>query len=102
MPADMGIQIFYSGTNFNTRTDVFSAALTTCKADEAIKTMAQALIEKAKQYSAFRNKIAHDQPLLSQHGGMPGQPAEFEILMVHGKGQLQTHSVKKHNNNDAI
>src|SRR5260370_1465796 len=33
---------------------------------------------------------------------MPGQPAEFEILMVHGKGQFQSDSVKKRYNDAAI
>jgi hypothetical protein len=91
IPPDMAIQIFYSGTGFNARIDVFSASLTASKADEAIKTLAHGIIAKSKQYSAFRNKFAHDQPLLYQHG----QPAKFEIVMAHGKGQFQSDAVKK-------
>lgn len=101
IPPNMAIQIFYAGTNFNTRSDVFSSALTACQVDEAIKTATQDLIEKAKQYSGFRNKIAHDQPLLHQSGGI-GNSAQFEIVMVHGKGQFQTDRVKRRYIQNAI
>jgi hypothetical protein len=91
----VAIQIFYSATSFNARTDIFSAALTASKADQTAIEFAHLLIKKSKQYSEFRNKFAHDQPLLYQHGLGPGLGANFEIILVHGKGQFQSDAVKK-------
>jgi hypothetical protein len=94
----MAIQIFYSATSFNARTDMFSAALGASKADADAITFARSLIKQAKQYSEFRNKFAHDQPLLHQQY----QPAQFEILMVHGRGQFQSDAVKKRYRANAV
>jgi hypothetical protein len=91
IPPAMAIQIFYSATSFNGRIDIFSASLAASKAHEDAITFAQSIIGKARSYSAFRNKFAHDQPLLHQHG----RPAKFEIIMVHGRGQFQSDEVKK-------
>jgi hypothetical protein len=97
----MAIQIFYSATSFNARTDMFSAALGASKADDDAITFARALIKKSKQYSEFRNKFAHDQPLLYQHG-LAGSGATFEILLIHGRGQFQTDAVKKRYRDNAV
>jgi hypothetical protein len=98
IPADMAFQIFYSGTSFNGRIDIFSAALTTSKAHEGAIALAHSIIGKAKSYSAYRNKFAHDQPLLHQWD----QPAQFEIVMVHGKAQFQSDDVKQRHMDSAI
>jgi hypothetical protein len=89
IPPDMAIQIFYSANSFNGRIELFSASLTASKAPETAIAFAHSRIGKARSYSAYRNKFAHDQPLLHQ----PGQ--QFEILMVHGRGQFQSDAVKK-------
>jgi hypothetical protein len=98
IPPDMAIQIFYSATSFNGRIDIFSASLTASKAHEDTIAFAHSIIGRARSYSAFRNKFAHDQPLLAQRG----RPAEFEVLMVHGKAQFQSDDVKKRHIDGAI
>jgi hypothetical protein len=45
----------------------------------------------AKKYAEYRNKFAHDQPLLRQQG----LPPRYDILMVDGKGQFQPDEVKQ-------
>src|ERR1700675_4152885 len=91
IPPAMAIQIFYSARSFNGRIDIFDAALTASEASDEAKSFARALIKKAKKYSEYRNKFAHDQPLLHQYGS----PAKFRVLMVDGKGQFQSDEVKK-------
>jgi len=98
IPPDMAIQIFYSATSFNGRIDIFSASLTASKAHEDTIKFAHSIIGRARSYSAYRNKFAHDQPLLAQRG----QPAECEILMVHGRAQFQSDDVKKRHIEGAI
>ena len=91
IPPAMAIQIFYSARSFNGRIDIFDAALTASEASDEAKSFTRALIKKAKKYSEYRNKFAHDQPLLHQYGS----PAKFRVLMVDGKGQFQSDEVKK-------
>jgi hypothetical protein len=70
---------------------IFKSSLVTCNVSEDIKSFTRQLLTKAKQYSDCRNVFAHDQPLLRQFG----TPAQFEILLVDGKGQFQSDEEKK-------
>jgi hypothetical protein len=88
---DMAIRIFYAPRSFNGRIDIFKSSLVTCNVSEDIKSFTRQLLTKAKQYSDCRNVFAHDQPLLRQFG----TPAQFEILLVDGKGQFQSDEEKK-------
>jgi hypothetical protein len=90
IPPDMAVQIFYSARSFKGRIDIVKAALVPCKIPTEIKSFAFKLISKSKQYSDYRNKFAHDQPLLHQSG----HPATFEVIVVDGKGQFQSDEVK--------
>lgn len=91
IPPDMAIQLYYSARSFTARMDLFKAGLTASGAPAELKSFARGLITQAKKYSEYRNKFAHDQPLLSQHG----HPAQFTVLMVDGRGQFQPPQVKK-------
>jgi hypothetical protein len=98
IPPAMAIQIFYSARGFTGRIDIYKAGITACGAPAEIKSFARALIKKAKKYSEYRNKFAHDQPRLRQQG----HPAKFDILMVDGKGQFQSDEIKKQYLDEAV
>jgi hypothetical protein len=53
----MAIQIFYSATSFNARTDMFSAALGASKADDDAITFARALIKKIKAVQRISQQV---------------------------------------------
>jgi hypothetical protein len=91
IPPDMAIRIFYAPRSFNGRIDIFKSALVTCNVSRDVKSFTRQLITKAKHYSDCRNVFAHDQPLLHQFG----MPAEFQIVLVDGKGQFQSDEEKK-------
>ena len=95
---EMAIRIFYAPRSFNGRADIFKSALVTCDVSGEIKAFARQLITKAKSYSDCRNVFAHDQPLLHQFG----MPAQFEIVLVDGKGQFQSPTEKERYMNVAI
>jgi hypothetical protein len=95
---DMAVRIFYAPRSFNGRIDIFKSALVTCDVPDEIKKFTRQIIAKAKHYSDCRNAFAHDQPLLYQFGC----PAQFEILLVDGKGQFQSAEEKKRHLDIAI
>jgi hypothetical protein len=88
IPPAMAIQIFYSARSFTGRIDIYKAGVTACTAPDDIKTFARELINKARGYTEYRNKFAHDQPRIRQHEG------EVDIVMVDGKGQFQIDEMK--------
>src|ERR1700726_323026 len=94
IPPDMAMQIYYASRSFKGRTDIFKAALGTCKASDDIKTFARMIAKKAEHYSDCRNKFAHDLPLLSQTSRLPPEQTTFDVLIVDGKAQFQSDKVK--------
>lgn len=95
IPPAMAIQIFYSARSFTGRIDIYKAGIIACGAPADVKTFARLLINKARKYSEYRNKFAHDQPLLRQQGSPVEKNVIFDIVMVDGKGQFQSDEVKK-------
>ena len=98
IPPPMAIQIFYSARGFTGRVDIYKAGITAGNAPAETKSLARSLINKAKKYSEYRNKFAHDQPRLRQQG----HPARFDILMVDGKGQFQSDELKQQYLDEAV
>ncbi len=98
IPPAMAMQIFYSARSFNGRMDLFKAALAASEASADAKTLARVLIRKAKKYSEYRNKFAHDQPLVHQFG----VPPKLEIVMVDGAAQFQIDEVKQRYVDNAV
>lgn len=52
-------KVFNSGKNFNTKKDLLHAVVLELP-DDALKAFLNKGIEKAAQYSGFRNRVAHD------------------------------------------
>ena len=50
---------FCSGRNFNTKRDLFDAAVESIT-DKATKDFARAVSKVGSQYSSFRNRVSHD------------------------------------------
>jgi len=86
---DMAVGIFYAPSGFKGRTAIFRAALKTCAINEPIRSLTDALLGKAEQYSDWRNKLAHDYPALH------GAAASKHIRLITGKGQFQSDATKK-------
>jgi hypothetical protein len=91
IPPAMAVKIYYASRSFNGRMDVFKEGISAASASSETKSLARSIVKQAKKYAEYRNKFAHDQPLLRQQG----MPATFDILMVDGKGQFQVDEVKK-------
>ena len=87
----MAVKIYYASRSFNGRMDVFKEGISAASASSETKSLARSIVKQAKKYAEYRNKFAHDQPLLRQQG----MPATFDVLMVDGKGQFQVDEVKK-------
>jgi hypothetical protein len=102
IPPAMSTQIYYSSRSFQGRIDIFKGGLTAAQMPAEIKSFARAIINKARKYSEYRNKFAHDQPLLSQQGSPLQKSVTFDIVMVDGKGQFQSDEVKKQYMNEAV
>jgi hypothetical protein len=98
IPPAMAIQIFYSARSFNGRVDIYIAGIIASSVCADTKSLARSVIKKAKAYAEYRNKFAHDLPLLRQQG----QPAKFDVLMVDGKGQFQPDDLKNRYIADAV
>jgi hypothetical protein len=95
IPPAMAVKIYYASRSFNGRMDVFKEGISAAPLQSDAKSFARSIIKKAKKYAEYRNKFAHDQPLLRQQGLGPGKGAIFDIVMVDGKGQFQSDEVKQ-------
>jgi hypothetical protein len=102
IPPAMAVKIYYAPRGFNGRLDVFKEAISVATIPPEARSLTRSLLKKASRYSEYRNKFAHDQPLLRQHGSGPGKGARFEIIMVDGKGQFQKDEEKTRYINDAV
>jgi hypothetical protein len=96
IPTAMAIQIFYASRSFQGRIDVYMGGVAAAAVPAEVKSFARALAKQAKKYAGYRNKFAHDQPLLRQRG------MNFDILMVDGKGQFQSDDVKKQYTDEGV
>lgn len=62
-PNGMGSALFYSGRSFASRADLLDAAIrANTTAPEFQKALFRAILKKARQFSAARNRIAHGFP----------------------------------------
>jgi hypothetical protein len=91
IPPAMAVKIYYASRSFNGRLDVFKEGISVAPVSPEAKSFARLVAKKSQKYAEYRNKFAHDQPLLRQQG----LPATFDIVMVDGKGQFQADELKK-------
>lgn len=59
MPHALARRVFFSARSFNGRADMLSAAAVGSDQSDDLKDYTKAVITKARQYSAFRNALAH-------------------------------------------
>jgi len=65
MNSQMATTVFFSGTGFRSRAEMLEAVLEHTprkRVSEEQKTFLKAAIKKARQFSTFRNRIAHGEP----------------------------------------
>ena len=96
IPLPMAVQIYYSARSFNGRLDVYKGGVAASGLNAEAKAAARKIARKAKDYAEYRNKFAHDLPLLRQ------TPPTFDILMVDGRGQFQSDEVRRQYISDGI
>jgi hypothetical protein len=89
----MATQIYYSARSFTGRLDILKSSLAAAKVTDEAKNVTQKVITKSRQYCEFRNKIAHDLPVLGP-GHPPGSRAQ--MVIVDAKSQFQPPELKKH------
>jgi hypothetical protein len=93
MDHNMGSAIFFGARGFGARADMLDAAIQTCKSKpQAQIEFIKEAVKKARQYSSFRNKIAHGEPRLNvtksgdiEDGG-PVESAHY--MLIQGKSGL--------------
>lgn len=95
IPPAMAVKIYYAPRSFNGRVEVFKESISAALLSTEIRSFARTVLKKAKQYAEYRNKFAHDQPLLRQQGSPLEKNLRFDILLVDGKGQFQTDDAKQ-------
>lgn len=85
MPPAMSRGIFYSARNFNGRSDMLEAAISTSTLPTEFIEFIKAAIKKSVQFNAFRNSIAHGEPALYK----PNQN-NFEVRQIMIQGSKGT------------
>lgn len=72
MPHKLARRIFFSARSFNGRADMLSAAAVASDKPDDLRDYAKAVLTKARQYSAFRNALAHGHPaVIPRWAGTP-------------------------------
>jgi hypothetical protein len=102
IPPAMAVKIYYASRSFNGRMDVFKEGISAAQVPQDVKSLARLVVRQSKKYAEYRNKFAHDQPLLRQRGLGPGMGARFDIVMVDGKGQFQPDEIKRQYFDDGV
>jgi len=82
MRPDLGRSIFYSARNFNGRMDMLEAAMGKAALDQATSYFLKAAFRKARQFSSFRNNLAHGETMFD---GRPDSPYYLKTYLVDGK-----------------
>jgi hypothetical protein len=79
-------QVFYSGKSFNARADMFAAVMHAPHLLPHRKEFMKAALNKARQYSEFRNITVHGETYLAADG-----PNVDQVVLIDGKrGEHQT------------
>lgn len=79
---DMSRAVFYSSKNFAGRADMLEAALSASTTPDNVTEFLKAAMKKARQFSSFRNQLAHGETMFD---AQPASPNHLQTVLIDGK-----------------
>ncbi|MFN3764509.1 MAG: hypothetical protein ACK4R3_02960 [Aliihoeflea sp.] len=82
LPQDMSRAVFYSSKNFAGRADMLEAALGASATPDDVTEFLRSAMKKARQFSSFRNQLAHGETMFDPQ---PDSPNHLQTVLIDGK-----------------